>query len=91
LGHVLVTNYLSSLRASTPKRRDIIQKLGSLGASGSVMTTTILFALFDPKKIIIVNFIPMPAFLFAVFSVGYELIGLRWNDGLLVRPCIRDD
>ena len=46
------------------------------------MTTTILFALFDPKKIIIVNFIPMPAIMFAVFSVGYELLGLRWNDGV---------
>jgi membrane associated rhomboid family serine protease len=45
LGHVLITNYYSSLRFGAQSRQAArVRRIGLLGASGAVMTTTTLFA-----------------------------------------------
>src|SRR5690606_31191133 len=47
-----------------------------LGASGGVSAILFAYVLIDPWALILVFFIPMPAFLFAVVYLGYSI----WMD-----------
>ena len=48
----------------------------SLGASGAVSATTMMFAFVNPWKLIFVFFIPVPAIVYALLFVGYSI----WKD-----------
>lgn len=55
----------------------------SLGASGAVSAVLFAYILFEPWKLILVFFIPVPAIIFAVLYVGYSIwSGKRGNSNI---------
>ena len=59
------------------------QKWMSLGASGAVSAVLFAFILFQPWKIILVFFIPVPAIIFAILYVAYSIWAeKRGNTGI---------
>ena len=55
----------------------------SLGASGAVSAVLFAYILFEPWKLILVFFIPVPAIIFAVLYVGYSVwSGKRGNSNI---------
>ncbi len=55
----------------------------SLGASGAVSAVLFAYILFEPWKLILVFFIPVPAIIFAILYVGYSIwSGKRGNSNI---------
>ncbi|KXS17137.1 rhomboid-domain-containing protein [Gonapodya prolifera JEL478] len=67
--HRYLLSYISPRQAMGPRG----QKAAALGASGSVMAMTILFAAINPYSTIYVYFFPVPAWLAAGAFVSYDI------------------
>ncbi|MDW8479545.1 MAG: rhomboid family intramembrane serine protease [Xanthomonadales bacterium] len=53
----------------------------ALGASGAVSAVVFAFVLFEPRALLLVLFVPMPAILFALLFLAYGLWGARRDRG----------
>jgi len=78
----IVLSGLAWVLAEFVSSREMLQNISMLGASGGVAAVLLLFALNFPRRLIFVwAILPVPAWAFALFFVGMDIMGAVSREG----------